>query len=698
MRMTSATATLFAPDVVRTELDVRTRAAPAIVDAARVSEVLRKFGHSSFRAGQREVVESLVAGEDALVVMPTGAGKSLCYQVPAVLRAGCGVVVSPLIALMEDQLAKLRAQGFAAERIHSGRPREESREACRAYLSGTLDFLFFAPERLAVPGFPELLKKRTPALIAVDEAHCISHWGHDFRPEYRMLGERLLSLCNCPVVALTATATSKVQDDIVAQLRLPDCTRFVRGFRRTNIALEVVEAKHNERRELVAKLLADDSARPAIVYAPSRKEAEEVAEEFAAEGLAIAAYHAGMSPAKRESVQRAFSNGAVDVIVATVAFGMGVDKADVRSVIHLALAGSVEAYSQEVGRAGRDGLPSRAVMLCSFADRHTHEFFLEKSYPDVKKLLRVFSALNDTPQDGADLRRYSGLKEEDFAASLEKLWVHGGAIVDADQRIARGTDAWRATYEEQRRHKELQLDLMARFAEGGQCRVLSLLEHFGADDGQGACGICDACSPQTARLGRTRPATLDESAHLQTILDRLAKAPADGLGTGKLFSQTLEPHGFERRTFEALLKSLERAGAVRLQSDSFMKGNEQIRYTRARLLKRSIDGTVVALPAANTATTKNRARKTKVKAQVAAMAAPDAMHVQRLRAWRLVRARQEAKPAFRVLTDAVMMKIAVAKPQNQTDLASISGVGAHFCKFYGTEVLAIFDTTQDVSL
>ncbi|MGA7810418.1 RecQ family ATP-dependent DNA helicase [Bradyrhizobium sp.] len=335
------------------------------------------FGYSGFRENQEAVCRSVAEGRDVLLVMPTGAGKSLCYQLPAVARGGTGLVVSPLIALMDDQAAKLTAKGLKVARIHSGLPREAAREACRAYLDGALQFLFIAPERLRVPGFPEMLARRRPSLIAVDEAHCISGWGHDFRPDYRTLGDYLPLLRPAPVIALTATATPIVQKDIVAQLKLADPALYIHGFRRENLAIEVVEMSKPERAEFVAAFLAVESRRPAIVYAPSRKSADALAEELN-ERFPTAAYHAGLQSGTRERVQRQFQVGELEVVVATIAFGMGIDKANIRTIMHAALPGSVEAYYQEIGRAGRDGKPSRAILLHSFADRRIHQSFFDR--------------------------------------------------------------------------------------------------------------------------------------------------------------------------------------------------------------------------------------------------------------------------------------------------------------------------------
>ena len=671
-----------------------------------------RFGFPRFRPHQEDVCASLVEGRDVLLVMPTGAGKSLCYQLPGLVRkereGGCVVVVSPLIALMEDQVGKLLEKGFRAARIHSGRNREESREACRDYLRGELDFLFFAPERLAVPGFAELLAKKTPALVAIDEAHCISHWGHDFRPEYRMLGERLPALRPAPVVALTATATPLVQDDIVAQLRLDRPVRRIHGFRRENIALEVVDCPPARRRELAAQSIADPAHRPAILYAPTRKEAEELAEEFAAEGLSCATYHAGLPPQRREAIQTAFLKGELEVVVATIAFGMGVDKSDVRTVIHMALPSSIEAYSQEVGRAGRDGKPSRAVLLGSLVDAKMHTFFFERDYPDTRELRALFGVLDTEPSEQQTLQKRSGLNADEFGKALEKLWVHGGALIDGDQRVRLGKDGWQKPYLAQRQHKEAQLSSMARYLNDGGCRQLALLTHFGDEDDRGACGICDACAPDTCRVRKARGLSLDEEKWIKALEDRLRRAGSDGTSTGKLWKEALEPLGIDRRSFEHVLAALARAGRVRLEETSFRNDKgERIPWTRVTLLaeagsgqlsvfvseRKEARGRGKAKPRRGAGTNARDSRRpvpgrTRDRADADWEAAPKRV-VERLRAFRLQEAQKRKVPAFTILSDRALLGIASAGVSSNDQLLAISGVGQRFVERYGLQVLQL---------
>ncbi len=536
------------------------------------------FGFSSFRPNQEAVCRAVIEGRDVLLVMPTGSGKSLCYQLPGIARGGTTLVISPLIALMEDQAAKLAARGFAVECIHSGRERSASRQACIEYLGGGLQFLFIAPERLRVSGFPEMLAKRKPSLVAIDEAHCISQWGHDFRPDYRMLGQYLPALRPAPVVALTATATTVVQRDIAEQLGLEQPVHFIHGFRRDNIAVEVVEIAPSERDALARELLSDRARRPAIVYTPTRKQAERLAHELG-RSVRAAPYHAGLEAGRRKQVQEEFLKGAIEVMVATIAFGMGIDKADVRTVIHTALPGSLEAYYQEIGRAGRDGMPSRAILMHSYADRYTHDFFFERDYPDVKFLDRIFASLRTEPQAKAALRKQLRIEADTFDTALEKLWIHGGAVLDFAENAGRGQDGWRELYIEQAGRKRAQIDQMMRYAESNQCRMSALVRHFGdlADAAQ-ACGICDFCAPSQCQAQRFRTATAAEREMLLRIVAALRSGGARA--TGKLHSELCGSGGMTRDAFEEVLGAMARVGLVSLADAVFEKDGRQVPYRK----------------------------------------------------------------------------------------------------------------------
>jgi ATP-dependent DNA helicase RecQ len=558
------------------------------------------FGFPTFRANQEAVCRAATDGRDVLLVMPTGAGKSLCYQLPAIARGGTALVVSPLIALMDDQAAKLSAHGLRVARIHSGLSRDDARQACRDYLDGTLNFLFIAPERLRVPGFPEMLARRKPSLIAIDEAHCISAWGHDFRPDYRTLGDYLPSLRPAPILALTATATPTVQQDIVAQLQLQNPALFIHGFRRSNLAIEVVEMSKPRRHEFTASLLRDPAARPAIVYAPSRKASEELA-ALLHHHFPASAYHAGLEPSVRERVQRDFQSGKLSVVVATIAFGMGIDKANVRTVIHTALPASVEAYYQEIGRAGRDGLPSRTVLLHSFADRKMHEFFLERDYPPASDLARVAQVLTAEPDPEAflmpePLARRLKMDLDTFTKAIEKLIAQGAATIDLAGNVrlsdsARRTDtskkeSWRPGYEAQIAFRRAQLDRMVAFAETQQCRMTAIIRHFGdTADAHRPCGACDFCSPSSTSAQTFSPPTTAQARDLRTILSALAHAPSRA--TGKLhtgLAPTLDTVA-DRRAFDVLLDALTRAGLITLTTDSFTSKEDgrTIPYKKAAL-------------------------------------------------------------------------------------------------------------------
>jgi len=684
-----------------------------------LGEILRTaFGFAGFRRGQEEVCRAAIAGRDLLLVMPTGAGKSLCYQLPALARGGTALVISPLIALIEDQAAKLDALGLRAARIHSGLDRSVARQACADYLNETLQFLFVAPERLRVPGFVEMLAKRQLALIAIDEAHCISQWGHDFRPDYRMLGEHLPLLrgggATTPVLALTATATPEVQADIVSQLAMRRPAKFIHGFRRDNLAIEVVELPVPQRAATIAQLLTDGARRPAIVYAVSRKQAEMLAEALRGGGgksqrIAAGAYHAGLDGETRERVQRAFQLGELDVVVATIAFGMGIDKADIRTVIHAGLPASLEGYYQEIGRAGRDGAPSRTYLMHSYADQRTHDFFLNRDYPAVANLEQVFKMLSDESRPVEELRANSKLLEEEFDKALEKLEIHGGARVDFGGFVRRGGAGWKKTYSIQAQLRAEQIARVLRFTESADCRMAALVRHFGDEEDAGrGCGKCDVCDPAGAELRQFRRATPAERELVQRIVEELR--PVDYRAAGTL-QRSLEAT-LSRDEFEALLNAMLRAGLAQIEDAEFEKDGETITFRKVRLTEAGLevrrttplsllisDGIVGVPSSSGGASPRNSSSKQKgarakktikvgVSAEVGLSAADEALAA-RLREWRTAEAKRLQVPAFVVMHDRTLEAVAIARPANPKQLLDVDGMGPAKVEKFGAAILGL---------
>ena len=681
----------------------------------RLLEVLQEtFGHPDFRPHQRGVCESVVNGDDCLLVMPTGGGKSLCYQLPGLVRGGGTLVISPLIALMEDQVAGLRANGVRADRIHSGRSREDQQNTFRQWLRGELDFLLIAPERLRVPGFAERLAQDPPGLIAVDEAHCISMWGHDFRPDYRLLGERLPLLRGNgpdapPIVAMTATATVRVQADILRQLGMTSANAHIRGFVRENLAIEMVECSKSERAERVARLLLAEEARPAIVYARSKREVDALATSLRDDqDLQAEAYHAGMPSDRRNAVQERFLAGELDVIVATVAFGMGVDKADIRTVFHIGLPATVEGYYQEIGRAGRDGLPSRAVCLYSWADRRLHDFLRDRSYPPMSALDAVLREVGDHPVPRDWVMQQVRIEREQAEVALGKLRVHGAVAVTPHDNVVRLPDArghrWRQDYEKQLAWRMAQLDDIFRFAATSQCRMQELVRYFGDSDMSRPCGCCDVCAPEACTARTFRPPTENERDMLQRIVAGLGGA--GWRSAGRVHKDAVGEHVADRRTFDGLLDGLGRAGIVHTRTASFDKDGRTITYREICLERgswapggtwlRSIQLDDDAMQPkkkkkkkrAPRKSTKKSAPKAESATLEALTARADATLVDELKAWRLARARSEGVPAYAVLTNRCLLEVAAVLPSSKDELLAISGIGPMKLARYGDDLLA----------
>ena len=477
-----------------------------------LQEGLRRLGYRAFRAGQREAIETLLAARRMLLVAPTGGGKSLIYQLPATLLPGTTLVISPLVSLMHDQVGALRSRGIAATFLAATLGAGEMRQRMADMRRGAFELVYAAPERLGFAGFRSLLCELDCPLIAVDEAHCISEWGHDFRPDYLQLGDLLAELPAAPrVLACTATATPVVRDEILERLGLEaDTPQIVRGFARPNLSLRVSEVSGRREREVrVDAALAEALGSPgagrgcSILYAPTRRGAEEEATRLATGGWHAAAYHAGMDGARRDAVQRAFSQGETEVVVATNAFGMGIDRPDVRAVIHLAPPGSIEAYYQEVGRAGRDGGECQGLLLVSPGDMALRRRLIERG------------------GDGQALDR----------AVVEHKW-------------------------------DLFLELM-RYAEGGSCRHDAVLRYFGDEEETLAgCGHCDVCLRLEA--GDLGPDPEAVSTTVRKALSAIARIQGRvGLGAAaKLLRGCLDPRlaraGLDRtRTYGTLYEHSE---------------------------------------------------------------------------------------------------------------------------------------------
>jgi ATP-dependent DNA helicase RecQ len=472
------------------------------------------FGYDRLRPGQAEAIAALLAGRDVLLVLPTGAGKSAVYQLPGLELPGPTLVVSPLIALQQDQVRALDELGdrdAAAAAVSSAVPATERRRALEAAAAGELEFLFLAPEQLANDDVLDAVRAARPSLVAVDEAHCVSVWGHDFRPEYLRLGERIDTLDPRPrVIALTATAAPPVREDVAARLHLRDAAVIVRGFARPGIALEVVRAVEDadKRRAVVERVRQEAENGVGIVYVATRRHTTELAEALAdpstGTALRVAAYHGGMRRADRDEAQRRFTDDEVDVVVATSAFGMGIDKPDVRFVVHADVPGSPDGYYQEVGRAGRDGEPAVAVLFYRPEDLGLQRYF-RVAVPGRDDVLQVARALrraedaegpaatedHDAGAGGAGSRLPRRL------ARLRGLVTDARALLGPDARPGAVADAAVELAEEHRRMEDSRLEMMRGYAETTQCRRQFLLAYLGEELPE-PCGRCDTCWAGTA--------------------------------------------------------------------------------------------------------------------------------------------------------------------------------------------------------
>jgi ATP-dependent DNA helicase RecQ len=470
----------------------------------RIERTAREIlGFEALRPGQREAIESVLAGRDTLAVLSTGSGKSAIYQIAGLLSDGATVVVSPLIALQRDQVEALHDRALGAAQLNSSVPEGEREEALAELAEDALEFLFLAPEQLANAEVLDELVAAKPSLVVVDEAHCISEWGHDFRPDYLRLGAAIETLGHPPVLALTATAAPPVRGEIVERLGLREPEVVVRGFDRPNLDLAVErfhEAHRKDEALLDAVAVAD---KPGIVYAATRKRTEELAAALAERGVEACAYHAGISKADREAAQERFMDSDLDAIVATTAFGMGVDKADVRFVFHAEVPESVDSYYQEVGRAGRDAQPARAVLFYRAEDLGLRRFFAGSGHVGVDELTEVAAVVGafGDPVDPAELQERTELSQSKLATAVSRLEDAGAVEVLPTGHVAARPDApplddavrgALGEEEDRREFERSRLEMMRAFAETEGCRRQFVLSYFG-EPFAAPCGHCDNC-------------------------------------------------------------------------------------------------------------------------------------------------------------------------------------------------------------
>ncbi|MGQ0573306.1 MAG: DNA helicase RecQ [Pseudonocardia sp.] len=611
---------------------VPARAGPVARRIAAVTapvEVLRRvFGYEGFRGEQQEVVEHVCAGGDALVLMPTGGGKSLCYQVPALVRDGVGVVVSPLIALMQDQVDALTALGVRAGFLNSTQDPGERRAVEAAFVSGELDLLYLAPERLRAPSTPALLDRGRIALFAIDEAHCVAQWGHDFRPDYLALSQLHEHWPDVPRIALTATATAATRAEIATRLELEDARAFVASFDRPNIQYRIAP-KDEPRRQLLDLIRTEHPGEAGIVYCLSRASVDRTAQALVSHGIPALPYHAGLDAGTRQANQSRFLREDGVVMVATIAFGMGIDKPDVRFVAHLDLPKSVEGYYQETGRAGRDGLPSTAWLAYGLSD-----------------VVQQRKMIDESPGDLAHRRR---------------LAQH--------------------------------LDAMLALCETVECRRVRLLAYFGeVSEPCGNCDTClvppeswdGTVAAQKVlsavwRLHRERDQRFGAGQVVDILLGRrTAKVEQFGHDSLSVFGIGEEmAEGEWRAVVRQLLAQGLLAVEVRHQglmltdaSGAVLRGEQEVRLRRDPARQPRVRSRAARAP----------------QAELPAAAAPV---FERLRAWRGAAAKEQGVPAYVIFHDATLREIAVASPASLAGLAGISGVGETKLARYGEQILAV---------
>ncbi|MDP8899821.1 MAG: ATP-dependent DNA helicase [Actinomycetota bacterium] len=630
------------------------------------------FGFDSFRPGQEAVIRAVLEGRDTLAVMPTGGGKSLCYQIPALMQNSLTVIVSPLISLMKDQVDSLLQSSVAdAAALHSGLSPEERWEVERKVRTGEIRMLYVAPERLRSLEFVLSLRRAGVGLFVVDEAHCISEWGHDFRPDYLFLPRAVKDLGSPPVLALTATATPRVRQDIRRSLGMRDPHVEVTSFNRPNLTYRVVPAEKGEKLARILDVIRS-SPPPGIVYATTRKECEELAAELRSSGVDAAAYHAGMGSARRNEVQERFMTDEVGVVVATIAFGMGVDKPNVRFVIHAAIPGSLPAYIQESGRAGRDGEPAECVVLYRGADVGRRKRLVTLNTSGEDEVSSFFRALVGVERDGrvnapfGSLAALGGVEPDAAGIVLGSLENSG--------LVSRGYDLWSEV--EVRRLDE----------EPGDLREEVSAVHA-ALPGAGSVGL-----PELARKVGLRPAVV-QGAIYRMMVDGVAEVvPRGALVDVRLKTTSLDEES--RRDIASRLKGRAQAAYAQIRD---VESYANLSACRREHLLRHFGDTEDVAPCSGCDFCLGEVHRAPKTAAVAAAPAPtngsppgvDADLFERLRSWRGEKAREQKVPAYVVLHNSHLEEISASKPRTIQELGSIKGVGLRRAARYGEELLAL---------
>lgn len=590
------------------------------------------FGYPAFRDSQRAIIDCVIDGGDALVLMPTGGGKSLCYQIPALVRPGCGIVISPLIALMQDQVAALRQSGVRAASLNSAQPAADIRATERALAAGELDLVYVAPERLVLPRTLDLFERSGVALFAIDEAHCVSQWGHDFRPEYIQLSILAERFPGVPRIALTATADGPTRREIVARLRLEQAQQFISPFDRPNIRYRIAQSDAgggSTRNRLLRFIREAHAGESGIVYCLSRKRVDAIADWLSGQGVVALPYHAGMTATERERNQTRFLKEEGVVIVATIAFGMGIDKPNVRFVAHLNLPRSVEAYYQETGRAGRDGLPADAWMLYGLQDVITLRQMLEQS--------------------GAD---------------------------DGHKRVER--------------HK---LEAMLGLCELTTCRRQALLAYFG-DELPEPCGNCDTCLEPPATWDATEPARKALSCvyrtgerfgvnHLVDVLRGKENERVQGLGHHRLTTFGIGAD-IEAAEWRSIFRQLIARGLLRVDVEGH--GSLKLDESCLPLLRGE---TTLHLRRETRTASPVRVRSGHTRVAASDFDPEDQALWEALRACRRRLADAQGVPPYVIFHDATLADMVHLAPVTQPELAEVSGVGVAKLERYGDEFLSV---------